>query len=81
MSEDVVFFWKCAYLCIRIKAEKAMGRLKKIIKEKMQGSSVENTQERTAVEKSNLDDKMLHLTEVSQEELLRWRIDAYPYLI
>lgn len=58
-----------------------MGRLKKIIKEKMQGSSVENTQERTAVEKSNLDDKMLHLTEVSQEELLRWRIDAYPYLI
>ena len=53
----------------------------KIIKEKMQGSSVENTQERTAVEKSNLDDKMLHLTEVSQEELLRWRIDAYPYLI
>ena len=58
-----------------------MGRLKKIIKEKMQGSSVENTQEQTAVEKSNLDDKMLHLTEVSQEELLRWRIDAYPYLI
>lgn len=81
MSEDVVFFWKCTYLCIRIKAEKAMGRLKKIIKEKMQGSSVENAQERTAVEKSNLDDKMLHLTEVSREELLRWRIDSYPYLI
>ena len=58
-----------------------MGRLKKIIKEKMQGSSVENAQERTAVEKSNLDDKMLHLTEVSREELLRWRIDSYPYLI
>ena len=63
------------------KKGKAMGRLKKIMKKKIQGDLDMEIQERDVTKKEKHDDKALHLTEVSEEELLRWRIDVYPYLM
>ena len=66
-------------LCLN-KKEMNMGRLKKNIGIMEQKSANEPLQESDA-KKGKENDNSLHLEEVSEQELLRWRVDAYPYLM
>ncbi len=57
-----------------------MGRLKKNIGMTEQKSANEPLQKGDA-KNGKENDTSLHLEEVSEQELLRWRVDAYPYLM
>lgn len=56
-----------------------MVRLKKNIK-KQQRIAGANLQ-KIGVKKDKEREKNLHLEEVSEQELLYWRVDVYPYLM
>ena len=57
-----------------------MGRLKKNV-EKAEQTTVNAPFQKRPVKEDKEQDKSLHLVEVSEQELLYWRVDVYPYLM
>ena len=62
------------------KKEMNMGRLKKNIEKAKQKTASAPLQE-DDTKQGKKKDNSLHLVEVSEQELLRWRVDVYPYLM
>ena len=57
-----------------------MGRLKKNV-EKAEQTTANAPFQKRPVKEDKEQDKSLHLVEVSEQELLYWRVGVYPYLM